>query len=125
MKLVNKLSRLFQAMQNCENSGNSEWKHRHADNIYDLVEKYLPSGSGFDNGTFLDLNESHAEKLVFKTSFHHMDENGFYTMWTMHSVTVKSSLLHGFVLKVSGQNLNDIKDYISDMFYECLNTEVE
>lgn len=78
----------------------------------------LPSGSGLDTGVKLDLDRSSAEKLVFDTEFHHLNENGYYDGWTQHTVTVTPSF-DGFNLKISGRDRNGIKDYLYDLFSEC------
>src|SRR5208282_6628161 len=36
----------------------------HEEHILSLVEDYMPSGSGFDSGTKIDLDRSHADKHV-------------------------------------------------------------
>lgn len=102
---------------------NPEWFDKHSERIEQLVRNYLPSGSGFDNGTTLDLNASHADKLVFCTAYHHMVE-GYYDGWTEHTVTVTPAFNH-FHLRVSGRNRNDIKDYIADVFGCALQTELQ
>lgn len=112
-----------QARLNCKDSGNTEWLDRHEDRILVLVKEHMPSGSGFDNGTKLDLDSSHGGKLVFTTAFHHMNTNGYYDGWTEHTVTVTPSF-HGFNLRVSGRNRNDIKEYILESFDYALMTEV-
>lgn len=84
----------------------------------------MPSGSGFDSGTSLDITASHAEKLVFTTSFHHMNEHGYYDGWTGHIVTVKPSF-NGFNIRISGSNRNDIKELIHQSFESALNTEID
>jgi hypothetical protein len=104
------------AMFNCESSGNDEWYAKHRDSIDELVKEKMPSGSGFDSGTTFDFDNSTPEKLIFKTSFHHMDDNGFYDGWTDHNVIVTPSLAFGFNLRVTGRDRNDIKSYIYDMF---------
>ena len=91
-----------------------------------IIEEYLPSGSGFDNETTLNLDKSSDSKLVFETAFHHMNERGFYTKWTDHTVTVRPSFFaDGFEVKVSGRNHNDIKDYIAECFDCCLEENVD
>ena len=104
------------AMENCRKSGNDEWLNKHEEAIQDIVKNEMPSGSGFDNGTGLNWDKSNPEKLVFETSFHHMNENGYYDGWTAHTVTVTPSLQFGLNLKVTGKNRNDIKSYIHEMF---------
>jgi hypothetical protein len=104
------------AMENCRKSGNDTWLMQHEQDIIRIVENKMPSGSGFDNGTGLNWDKSTPEKLVFETSFHHMNENGMYDGWTAHTVTVTPSLQFGFNLKISGKNRNNIKEYIVESF---------
>ncbi len=121
--LYKELANLIDARSTCDAHGNAEWFDKHTETIAQLVKTHLPHGSGFDSGTTLDLLESHANKLVFQTSFHHMDsESGMYDGWTEHTVTVTPSLGRGFNLRISGSNRNDIKDYIHDIFSDALQT---
>ena len=85
---------------------------------------HLPDGSGWNSGTKLDLDASHASKLVLYGSFHHMDENGYYDGWTEHTITVKPSLTSDFDLRISGSNRNDIKDYLYQTFDYALRQDV-
>lgn len=123
--LYQKLAVTFQAYENCVKNGNEEWGARHLETIQALEKNHLPSGSGFDAGTLLDIKNSHSEKLVFHTSFHHMDQHGTYDGWTSHKVTVRGNLAFGFTLKVSGKNRNDVKELIADMFDTALRVQVE
>lgn len=91
------------------------WGANAKEAIETLTRDFLPSGSGFNNGTKFDFDRSKRSKLVFHTSFHHMDENGYYDGWTDHTVTITPSF-DGIEVKVSGRNRNDIKDYIADEF---------
>jgi hypothetical protein len=84
----------------------------------------MPSGSGVDIGTKLDLGESTSDKLVFSASFHHMDEHGGYDGWTDHKIIVTPSLQFGFNLKITGRDRNQIKDYLSDIFHTALTSHV-
>ena len=88
--------------------------------ISEFVEEFMPSGSGFDNGTKFDYHGP-SDRLTFHTSFHHMDEHGGYDGWTEHTVTVRPTF-GGFALSISGRNRNDIKTYIADIFDNALNT---
>jgi hypothetical protein len=124
-KLYEKLASLVAARLNCIESGNVEWRDKHEDAIDQLVKNRLPSGSGFDNGTTIDLDASNGEKLVFVTSFHHMNDGGMYDGWTEHTVTAVPSFCGGFTLKISGRNRNDIKDYIGETFHHDLSAAVE
>lgn len=110
--LYSELASAIQARKNCVQSGNAEWKHRHEDWIGYLVKNCLPSGSGIDCGTSVDLEASHGEKLVLNTSFHHMHDSGMYDGWTEHTITVTPSFSGGFHLRISGRNRNDIKELL-------------
>lgn len=124
-KLYVTLAQLFVARANCAKSGNREWEIKHEERIKALVKEHLPSGSGFDNGTALDLDVSTGDKLVFHTNFHHMNNNGVYDGWTDHSVIVKPSLAFGFTLRVTGPNRENIKDHIYEVFHDSLSSLVE
>ena len=88
-----------------------------------LEREFLPSGSGFNNGTRIDLDACTESKLVFTTSFHHTDEGGSYDGWTDHKVTVLATF-GDHLIKVTGRNRNEIKDYIADYFYSPMSLEV-
>lgn len=113
--VAQELASLCQARHNCVKAGNSDWFTNHTDLILAIVKNYLPSGSGIDNGTKIDLEKSNGEKLVFNTAFHHMDEHGYYDGWSEHVVTVKASF-QGIDLKISGRNRNDIKEYLHETY---------
>lgn len=124
VKLYVKIARLLQARINCWENNNREWFEKHTQALIKLEEN-LPRGSGFDCGTKIFIDACTAEKIVFKTSFHHMNNSGYYDGWTYHNVIVKPSLSFGFTLSISGKDKNDIKDYIADIFNEALEKEVE
>jgi hypothetical protein len=121
LTLVQAIVQTFLAKENCILNVNEEWEQKHEKRLKEL-EKLLPSGSGFDSGTSI-VSCSDA-KLVLKTSFHHMNENGYYDGWTDHYVTVTPSFSFGLDIRVSGRNRNDIKDFILDEFYYALLQEV-
>lgn len=123
-KLYAELAALILARLNCITSGNTEWKLRHEVRICELVFQHMPSGAGWDNGTKIDLDASHSDKLVFFGSFHHMNANGFYDGWTFHKITVTPSFAFKFHIRISGSNRNEIKDYLHDLFSVALETEV-
>lgn len=125
MKFYQSLAVSFQAYLNCVNSKSKPWEDRHRATIESLVKEHMPSGSGFDSGTTFDFVASKSELLVFNTSFHHMDEHGYYCGWTSHSVIVTPSLCFGFDLRITGRDRNDIKDYIGEVFNAALHTELE
>ena len=117
------LANLILARDNCVRCGNSEWRLRHEDSAHRIVKQFMPSGSGIDSGTWLDLDaclRHPGERLVFYAPFHHMNEGGMYDGWTEHMVIVTPSLWHDFDLRITGRDRNDIKEYLHEVFHAAL-----
>lgn len=123
-KVYKQLASLVNARENCRESENRDWFNRHEEKIKEIL-KNGPSGSGIDFGTKIDLENSNPEKLVFICEFHHMDGFCCYDGWTYHKVIVKPSLSFGFNVSITGKNKNDIKDYLTDVYWSWLNSEIE
>ena len=95
------------ALSNCIASGNAEWRDRHESDISVLISEFMPSGSGIDCGTKIDLDACprvDGAKLFFTFSFHHMNEGGMYDGWTEHVLIVTPSLWHDFDLRITGRD---------------------
>ena len=127
-KLYQSLASKAQARLNCIESGNSEWENNHESDILEMVENQMPSGSGIDSGTQIDLDRSTGEKLVFTTAYHVMDSNGYYDGW-IHpiTVTVRPSLQFGYDLNITGRfgsKHQDLKDYLHETFSFSLDTMI-
>jgi hypothetical protein len=118
------LAVLLTAIENCRKTGNAEWEAKHDERLALLVRDHMPSGSGWDCGTVLDVAQSNGAKLVFRGAFHHMDENGMYDGWSDHTITVRPAFHQGFDLHISGRDRNQIKDYLHDLFSSALAQEV-
>lgn len=120
-KLYKAIAQTVSSLQTC-----TQWEKDGRGNYAQAIENHrtrlqtledcLPAGSGFDRGSSIDLDKSTGDRLVFNTAFHHMDDNGSYTQWTEHTITVEPSLIHDFELTISGRNVNGIKDYIAEHF---------
>lgn len=123
MKLYQLLAQRAEAFTNCCASGNEEWKEKHLRSIRWLVENFMPSGSGFDHGTAFVMYKD--DKLMFTTSFHHMDSDGYYDGWTDHDVYVRPSLAYGILMSITGPDKDNVKDVIHETFSNCLNIEIE
>lgn len=125
--LYQKLACLILAHHNCIASGNTEWRDRHEDSISAIIKQFMPSGSGIDSGTSLDLDaclRHPGERLVFTAPFHHMNENGMYDGWTSHTVIVTPSLWSEFDIRITGKDRNDIKKYLHEVFHHALTLEI-
>jgi hypothetical protein len=127
--VINQIANARRSRDNCADmiaSGNAsdlivENEKRWDNTLDELIKDCLPSGSGFDAGTTFNEELSTDAKLVFDTQFHHMDDGG-YTKWTAHRVTVRASFTSGLDIKVSGPNYRYIKDYIAETFAIALET---
>lgn len=100
-------------------STKSDPRQRNVWEIAQLCKEFMPSGSGFDAGTTLDIDASTPSKLVFKTAYHHMNEGGYYDGWTEHRVSILATH-DGFDITVGGRDRNQIKDYVADCFDNAL-----
>lgn len=123
--LYKELARLIDARLRCEQQANTEWFEKHTETIQQLVKAHMPSGSGLDCGTKLDLDASKPQKLVFHAPFHHMNEGGMYDGWTDHTYTVTPCLMFGLKIKISGRDRNQIKEMLHEEFNCALSTDIE
>lgn len=117
------IARSLQAYKSCKESGNT-FAEQHESTIESLVDIYLPSGSGIDAGVKFDIESSKPEKLIFIFSYHHMQE-GYYTKWTEHKLIITPSLANDFNMRITGENYNDVKDYLYETFQYSLSREVK
>lgn len=98
------------------------WTQEWFDRLDNMME-HLPHGSGLDTDWLLDANASNANKLVFNTSYHHMNDGG-YTHWSDVTITVKPSLIHGYELSIRGTD-RDTKDYLYEILGDAFGTVYE
>lgn len=128
------LATAYVARANCERSGNADWLDRWEERIERACE-LLPSGSGFDSGTTCDGVETvvGAERLVFRTSYHHMGDHGMYIGWSEWLVTVTPDW-HGVSVRAWLQSdpvmdpfslFVGCEEYIGDTFAHVLDTLVD
>jgi len=114
--------KVYQAIASAIAALPREW----AEERLDLIEReYLPSGAGINAGCKILVAESHKDRVVIQTEFHHMTEFGFYDGWTSHKVIVTPSLIYGFDLRITGRDKNGIKEYLGDLFFQTLDQEFD
>lgn len=118
--LYRELAQAVQAQKNM--NADHPWFEKWTERIKDLMDR-LPHGSGIDGAVTLDMNASHADKLVIHFSYHHMNGNGFYCGWTEHTLTVKPSF-NGLNLRISGSNRNSVKDDLYEVFDHAMHEDV-
>lgn len=125
--LYNHIASAIDARKRCSENGNNEWFSRWEDKLDDIERYHLPSGSGIDSGCKLDINVNNTDKITIHSSYHVMNENGYYDGWIDFRVVVKPSLIHEIELNIIGQfgKNQDIKDYLGDIFYTALTESIE
>lgn len=67
--LYRSIAEKLDAKRRCEESNNMEWHDKWDERISALIQEYMPSCSGFDNGTTLDMEFSRENKLIFLYKF--------------------------------------------------------
>ena len=125
-KVYQTLASSFVAWQNCVKSGNKEWEDKHEETINKLIDD-LPHGSGIDGTTSFNFEESREDKLVINSSYHSMNDTGYYDGWTDIKLVITPSLAFEFNLKVIGsfpKRYSDTKDYIHETFSDALSEEL-
>jgi hypothetical protein len=121
--LVKQIAQTVEARQNCIKS-NNPWADKHKE-ILNQLNDLLPSGSGIDNGTKIDIETSKPDRLVFNFSYHHMNEGGYYDGWTHHELIVTPSLVHGFNLRITGRDRNQTKEYLYEVYQSALSEVID
>lgn len=117
------IAETLDAWKRCKESGNLDWLSKW-EAYLDQLAGALPSGSGWDSGTKIDLARSTSESIVLLGSFHHMNDGGFYDGWTDHTIRVRASLTSRIRITVSGRNRNDIKEHLHEIFYHAMMADV-
>ena len=122
-QLYQQIARTIEARLNCIER-NNPFRFEHEDTL-ESMNDLLPSGSGIDNGTKIDLDASKPDRLVFNFSYHHMNDGGMYDGWTDHQLIVTPSLSFGFACRITGPNRNDVKDYLHEVYSSAMSEIVD
>ena len=122
MNVIKAIVQAITAQENCERNGAPITAQMWGEVIRRLASECLPSGSGFDAGTTIG---GAGDRCVFlHTSYHHMNQHGFYDGWTEHTISVRPSFLHELDISIGGRDRNGIKDVIHDAMNAALRAEV-
>jgi len=128
MSLVfQEIASVFNVYVNCKTSNNKEWEINHYNKIEKIIDTYLPSGSGINSGVSFNFDLSTSKKLIFTSSFHYMNNNGFYDGWIDFKIEIKPDLQFLYNMKIIGDFTKDkqLKDYLYDLFSECFNQQFD
>ena len=122
MKIYQKIAHIVSIIINADSQDHID---KAKDALRHIERNILPSGSGFDAGTKVLIDECKENKIVLGTDFHHMSEVGYYDGWTDHKIVITPCLRFGFDMRISGRDKRNIKEYIADVFHDVLNSEYE
>ena len=111
---LSELANLINAIKHCKPAYQDL-----ANSTIDEMDSLLPHGSGIDGICEIDRNNSTIDKIIVNLEYHHLNDAGYYEGWTSHQVILTPSFIGGFDLKVTGKDKNGIKDYLSNLFYDC------
>lgn len=118
--LIVLISECITARANClaRTPVNVEWAHKHEDAL-EVLARLLPSGSGIDNGTKIDVDASRTDRIVLTFGFHYMDPNGYYAGWGDFKAIIRPAF-HGIELTIKGRDRQGIKDYLYQTYEYAL-----
>jgi len=118
------MAKAIEAKKNCIKSGNEKWFDIWEDKIKTIIDS-LPHGSGIDSDITL-MDASTGEKIVIESSYHCMNDGGYYDGWINFRLTITGSLMFGFNLNITGNfgKHQDVKDYLHEIFSYDLALEV-
>ena len=95
------LARIIGAYYRSIESKNTLWEEKHEATIRKM-EKELPAVQ-VSIAVQIDLERSTGERIVLKTAYHHMNENGMYDGWTEHRIIITPSLQYNYNLKITAE----------------------
>ena len=130
-KLYEAIAQTASALKNCEKSGNVDgWLQRHESKLDRIAQDYLPSGSGIDCGTKINLRHTNDRQIILTGNYHVLNDVGYYTHWIDYTVYVLPSLIGHIDITIAGDFFNEegeedenLKDYLYDIYHECLTSE--
>lgn len=127
MKVYQQLARTVDALNNCRKANNTEWIEKHIGALNKVIHDHMPRGSGLDSETTIDNEKSNDGRLILYSSYHCMNENGYYDGWVDFTLTVKPSLGFAFDLRIVGNfgKYGFLKDYLYDAFNTAFKEETE
>ena len=85
-----------------------------------MLQELLPIGNGIDKGCVISL-KSTKKRIVIDTAYWHE----LLQEWTEHQIVVTPSFEGEINIRVTGKNVDNIKEYLNEVFREALMKEYE
>lgn len=118
IKVYQKLARSIDAYTRCFKSSNA-YSEQYLARIKDMLDNDFPHGSGLDDKWAIDLKKSSSNRIILYSSYHAMDENGYYDCWIYFTLTIKPDLANDIDMKITGKFGNKYED-IKDNLYQIM-----
>lgn len=127
-KVYQELAMRVQALETCS----SDWVSDHEEAIENIINKYLPSGSGINSDIIFDHDTSYRDRLVF-SSWYHPIKGGMYTEPMRFWIGVTPSFVgeidvEATVAANSCDAMSDsdaLAEYLAELFRDALCQEIE
>lgn len=91
---------------------------------FDKLQKLLPIGNGIEAKSVI-LLKSTEKRIVIDTAYWHPNVSYETSRWTDHQIVITPSFEGEINIRVTGKNLNNIKEYLNEVFREALMKEYE
>lgn len=128
MKIIEELASRIDAYERCSVAPFNSFKGAeiHKRVIDDIVDNFLPHGSGIDGTNEILFDECKRDKIVIAGSYHAMNDAGYYDGWYDFKIKVTPHF-HGIDVDIVGNfgKYGFCKDSIADQFYYALNREID
>lgn len=122
--LISRIYRVLQARENCKKDATKlDWFNNHDFTLYQIERNYLPHGSGINSGCTIE-REFKKDCVILHVPYHNMDENGYYCGWSDFKIVCKPEF-DGISLKIIGKDKYFVKDYLYDLFNNCLTEMID
>lgn len=88
-----------------------------------MLQKLLPIGNGIEKECVI-LLKSTEKRIVIDTTYRHQI-NPLEIRWTDHQIVITPSFEGEINIRVTGKNVDNIKEYLHEVFREALMKEYE
>lgn len=91
---------------------------------FDMLEKLLPIGNGIEKECEISL-KSTKKRIVIDTAYRHPNDSYETSRLTNHQIIITPSFEEEINIRVTGKNVDNIKEYLHEVFREALMKEYE
>lgn len=90
-----------------------------------MLQELLPIGNGINYGCVISLKKSTEKRIVIYTAYWHPNDSYETSRWTHHQIVITPSFEREINIRVTGKNVDNIKEYLQEVFREALMKEYE